>query len=134
MFWYILATIVLFLVLWGIVSNKKREDRLSSVSPEVRKRFERYEKHLAHQAEIKRQAAEKKREIELDDIAAEPATTVVEVALAEGRKYARVWVPPEDVGRVKRWAARHGYRAISVKTGNSGDVQLSISNLQAKNN
>ena len=52
----------------------------------------------------------------------------VDVAAAEGRKYVRVWVAPRDLDAVKRWSDREGMRALKVKYGNSGDVQISISN------
>lgn len=103
--------------------DRKRSKMLAAMTPDDRERFlnaERYEKERLHK---KAQEAE----IPRDEKASMLARQAINVAKAEGRSYARSWIPSKDVERLNRWAGRNGYSALRVKTGKSGDVQMSFS-------
>lgn len=129
MFWIFVIGIVVTIVLVINCSAKKREERLSGAPKGVRERFESREKFRSEQDIIKREAQERKNAIENDAKLSAAARESIEVAQAEGRSYVRVWVLPSSVDAVKRWAVRNHLRAISVKSGKDGDVQLSISGI-----
>lgn len=118
----IVAIIVLALGL-TIYASKKRKNMLAKMTPEEREVFLAEEKT---QQEAQKLAADKKQEIS-DGKASLPARQAINVAKAEGRRYARTWIPSRNVEKLERWARRQGYTALRVKTGNSGDVQMTFS-------
>lgn len=76
----------------------------------------------------KLEAERKEREFEREEASASEAKKKIAISKAEGRAYARVWVPESKVKDVERWGARNGYKVLVVKeNGKHGDVQLSIS-------
>lgn len=101
---------------------------LDAMSPEERKKF--LDNEQAERAALQARLAEEARlrQIKEDEDRAEVAKQQISIAKAEGRKYARVWVPQGDVASVMRWAERQTYTALRVKEGKqTTDVQLSIS-------
>lgn len=112
--------IVVALAVFGSVARSKQ---LAAMTPEERESFLAEEQKTR---EAREQAALKKQEI-ADGKASLPARQAINVAKAEGRSYARAWIPLRDVERLERWAGRNDYTALRVKSGNSGDIQMSFS-------
>ncbi|WP_400083791.1 hypothetical protein [Yoonia sp. R78084] len=107
---------------------KKRKAKLDAMSPEEREKFLADEE--AQRAAEKKQHEEntRLRRIKEDDERSEGAKQQIEIARAEGRKYARVWVPQHHVDSVMRWAERQTYTALKVQERkHSTETQLSIS-------
>lgn len=119
---------------------RKRAAMLAAMSEEDREAFldkERRDLEAGEQAaEERRTAAEKQKsewESRKDARKAADAIRLVEVAAAEGRTAARVWVDRRHVDAVRRWGERNGYTVLVVKEwGRKGDTQLSISWTQRK--
>jgi hypothetical protein len=123
-------TLVLFgaycVVIWH--NAKKRKTMLDAMSPEECKKF--LEDEEAQRVALKKQREEdaRLRTIKEDEERSEGAKQKISIAKAEGRKYARVWVPKNHVESVTRWAERQTYKALRVKEGKqTTDIQLSIS-------
>lgn len=116
MFWLSVICLLGLLIWVGVCGAKKREERLSSVPEAVRKRFEERKEFRLVQMSIQRDAE-----------GASEAIRAIEVAQAEGRSYARVWVREFTAERVERWGGRHGLKVIRAKTKEDKSIQLSIS-------
>ena len=132
---WIIPGIFGLLIIKLIYDKKRRRKMLAAMSPEERKRFLALEEiEKARQRQQKEEDA-LRRQIVQDEKAAASAKAQIAVAQAEGRTYARVWVPEKDVSSVQRWAGRQSYTALKVKEGNrSTDVQISVSGFpQSKN-
>lgn len=115
--WAIILVLVavIFLVAWQ--NAKKRKAMLDAMSPDERQKF--LDDEEAQLAALREREDEKR---------SEGAKQQISIAKAEGRKYARVWVPQNDVESVMRWAERQTFTALRVKEGKqTADIQLSIS-------
>jgi hypothetical protein len=106
-----------------LYAKHKRKKMLAAMTPEERKDFLAEEERVR---EVGRQAALKQEEID-DAPASLPARQAIDLSKAEGRSYARAWIPARDVERLERWASRNKYQALQVKTGTRRDVQMSFS-------
>jgi hypothetical protein len=128
MFWLILAVVIVLVVLIKYCADAKREERLASVSPEVRERFLKLEtkKRKKERLELRMKEARERRKSDSQAARDYGVSRQVDVGRAEGKKFVRVWVPAHKVKAITRWAGRNGLRALHVKDGSKGDSQISI--------
>jgi len=125
---WIIPAILGLLFLIVIYDKKRRREMLAAMSPDERRQFLAQEAIAKERQRQQRKEDALRREIARDEKAAASAKAQIAVAQAEGRTYARVWVPEKDVLSVQRWARRNSYTALKVKEGNrSTDIQLSVS-------
>lgn len=115
-FWLSVFCLLGLLIWVAVCWAKKREEPLSSIPEAVRKRFEEREKFRLVQRSIKQ-----------DVEGANEAIRAIEVAQAERRSYARVWISEFTAGQVERWGERHELNVIRVKTKKDKSIQLSLS-------
>jgi hypothetical protein len=119
--------VIAIIVFWVRQTARDRAAKLAAMSEKERQAYVA-QTHRDFQA-ARRVAEDERanRENKKDEGKAKDAIRLIEVAVAEGRRSARVWVPQKDVEAVRRWGARNGYTVLVAKErGSQGDAQLSI--------